>query len=295
MKRTLTPLALAACAIFGMYACLGLEKKDKDSGGGSLTWEFDLDVLNSVGGTSGTIITRQVQYECENKKAVADTEIDTSFYAVNGGSLYLWDDPKACYAQQLSGSSSTILGTWTASTNTDEVVIPAANKPQACTGGPDSSGEDLSALFEDGTVTYTVSSSKIHAKVSGTVCLADQISNEFADSGSGFTVVSTSCSSVELKSTQNQKTLTITSSFANNAMTVSYKSGATCTMSSVFPTPGVVPDCSKSQFGDADSTFSVCLATLDVFKPTLAKASAHENSTFQKRVEKSLRRFGVHP
>lgn len=246
--------------------------------------EFDMSVLNSLNPTSGTMITREIEYYCDTTGAtLADTTIDTSFYAVTGGKLYTWDDPKACYADQMSGTSTTVIGTWTAIEGM-QVQIPAAYKPAGCTGLQDSSYDDFGGLFENATVIYTVSATKVHAKISGDVCFAELFSDSFVDTGNGITASNLSCASVDLTNSSNHTTATITSTFSNNTLGLQFKSGSsTCTISEPIPVPGVLPNCSQAQ----DTTFFTCLDNSPFFQTALAKKSAGSRA-LQQRFHKSF-------
>lgn len=292
MKKIPVLFALGAVALFGLYACF-----TSSSGGGGngshASLQMSVDVLGNIpptGTDPGKLVIRTIQSSCDSNHVVIDTSIDTSFYSISGGKLYLWSEGD-CVAGSMSGSSTTLVGTWTttdvfgANGNPGErVLVPAAYRASTCpsTLPPDSSGDQRISITNAAS-TLTISASKIDIQESGDICFAEQVYGDTANhpfGDSNLTVTSTSCSSVQLTNTTNHRTLTASSSYQNNTITFSLASGGkTCTTSMPMNLPGTTPDCSQNTYA-ADTAYSNCMHSLEVELMTTpsAKLSASGSS-----------------
>lgn len=262
------------------------------SGSSHASLQMSIDVLSNTaptGSTPGKLVTRSIQSSCDSTHVVTDTSIDTSFYSIAGGKLYLWSEGD-CVAGSMSGSSTTLVGAWT-STDViggngnpgERVLVPAAYRASTCpsTLPPDSSSNQ-ELLIMNATSTLTISASRIDIQESGDICFAEQIYGDSANTPFGPTinVTSASCSSVQLTNITNQRTLTASSSFQNNNITFSLASGGTtCTSTMPLNLPGTTPDCSQNTYA-ADTAYSNCVYSLEMglMSTPSAKVSASASS-----------------
>jgi hypothetical protein len=219
--------------------------------------------------------------------ATSDTILDTALYSIIEGKLYLWSEGD-CVAGSMSGSSTTIIGSWTAtgvvgSGNPGErVLVPSNYRASSCpsTLPPDTSHSQGLPIVNPAS-TLTISASKIDIQESGDLCYAEKIYGDTANhffGSSNLTVTSASCSSVSLTNAVNQRTFTATSGFQNNKVNVSVASGGrTCTSTFSLNLPGTTPDCSEMPFY-ANTSFTNCVDSLVnppvlVARPTVSYTS----------------------
>jgi hypothetical protein len=140
MKKLLSLLSIGCVALFGVFACLGGD--DKGSGGG-LSGSIKIIGLDEV---NHWIATEIITHRCEGTTVLTDTTRDTSSYAITGGHLYIWGGDADCGADRLSGSSSTIIGTWTLVPGA--VAIPVSSRPANCTDVVPLDDEGLNGMLE---------------------------------------------------------------------------------------------------------------------------------------------------
>lgn len=281
MKKILTPIAFAAAAIFGMYACLFSSGSGGGGANGAPLLQGSAEVVSITPPTAsapGKLVVRTIYSHCSGAgdELVTDTSIDTSFYYIASGKLILWYYGGDCVAGALSGTSTTIIGTWTA-TNTklddytgERVLVPSAYRDASCpsTLPPDSSSAVGYFDIYNVTATYTVSSSKIETQLNGDFCYAR---DSYGDSstytpygGQKLKVTNVSCSSVELTDTTNQKKLNFTVKLQNGVMIYSTASGGkTCTLAESSFVYGGTPSCTPS-WAASESTYTSCVNSLGI-------------------------------
>ena len=285
MKKLLTLFALVAVAVFGMYACdiPGLSSSNDSSGNTLVNMKIDILSNTAPQGTSpGKLVVRQVFSHCDtNGTVVNDTSIDTSFYSIAGGKLFLWNEGD-CVAGSLSGTSTTIIGTWTSSTGLsgdnpgDRVLVPSTYRASNCpsTLPADSSSNDL--VIENATTTLTIAQTSASYTIGGTICFAQVFVD--GDSAMGLPVSKSTCNSVELTASGGKK-VTITSGYQSGKVSLGIAyDGKSCNSSVSMNFPGTTPDCSMENGNPfEDTTFQNCVTGLGYYSNTnngLAKMSA---------------------
>jgi hypothetical protein len=251
--------------LFGTLSVLvlgGCLTNDEPSGGGSdFSFTAEVDVLNITepqASAAGTITTRSIDTYCDEGDLVTDTSIETSKYAISGGHMLLWSQGD-CLATRLTGSSSTIVGTWTAASLVAVDSVPAAFRPAIC--NEDEFEEEDAELFENVSVEYKISSTKIQGKTSGTVCFASTFASSFEDSSiSGFEVVSEDCSTVKVRNLSTNKVATITSEYKDGSAIVKFAYGkSVCTGSIYLGLSNAAPTCSEDEDEDESlDEYSMC-------------------------------------
>jgi hypothetical protein len=285
--KTLLASALAAGLSLPLAGCLKSESTE-----GDVFIEIETDVLSIIppsGGEAGTIVTRTVEWWCYDGVAVADTMIESTRYAIVGGKLYIWEDGYCNADVALNGSSSTIIGTWTASGSALTATTPVP-QPYREPGCYDDDGyeDDFAEIFQNASVTYTVTESKVKAKIAGTLCLAPLFAEGFTYDGY-VEATSTGCASVTIKNLEENKTATISAKMQNNNFAIEFSHGSSkCTL-----TMPLMPDeQSVCTVEDQFDSFGMCMFGSGFFGEMegLAKAQSGAPSArdFTSALRKSL-------
>ncbi len=228
--KSLLSISLGMLSAFALSACLTSEDKGSSSeGAANFSYNVDVEVLNITqpqGSAAGTIITRSIDSTCDEGDLVVETSTDTSKYVISGGNLFLWSQGD-CQATKLSGSSSTIVGTWTGTSLDASDSVPLAFRPLVCDSNEFDDDED-SEILGNTSVEYKVSSTQINGKVSGTVCFAKALSAEFTDSdessSTGFSVETEGCTTLKVRNPSN-KVGTFTTGYKNDSVTIKFTYG----------------------------------------------------------------------
>ena len=254
-------LALAA-----LGGCLTGDDSEKASNF-SLSNEIEITNIeepDTENGEPGILSTLSLDYSCMDEEAVAHEYEGTLHYAFTSGFLYLWYSGE-CTAIKFEGSSSRIQGTWTA---TDlSVRIPSAYRPTECESTTPYETY-LERILDKPSVTYTISSSRIKAKVTGTFCMAPVLAYQYG--GPDADVVSSSCSSVKLKN-EDGRTATLSMTYNGKddtaVETIAYN-GRTCRMKHSMGLSDAPPSCSEEasdDFVEQMVAFQECMEDSDFY------------------------------
>jgi hypothetical protein len=252
----------------------GIEEPDEEAG--------DPGVLTTV----STIYTC-VDGELEEK----EVEDGAMFYAITGGSLYLWYEGN-CSASKFSGSSSDITGTWTSTSLS--VRIPSAYRPVGCEGTTPYDTY-LERILDEAVVTYTISSSKIKGKVSGTFCLAPVLADQYG--GPDANVVSSGCAAVKLESEDAGRIATISATYNSKddtvVETIAYN-GETCRIEYPMGLSIAPPTCSEEEeeddFIERMEAFQDCMEDSDFYEDFGYGVVERRASGLPTSLEKALER-----
>jgi hypothetical protein len=256
---------------FGMFsgflalAALGGCMTDEDPDGSSFSLSAETEVLDIVepdedSGEPGIITTLSTDYECEDGELVEDEYEDDMYYAITGGSLYLWYAGD-CSAIKLTGSSSDITGTWKSSNLSTR--IPSAYRPYNCDYSPEDSY--LEEFLNDASITYTISASEIKGKVTGTFCMAPLVAEAY-ENNQDIEVTSSSCSTVKLKNEDVNRTATISASYNSKkdevTRTIAYN-GKKCSLTTSFGLSSEPPTCSEDAEEEAEEQMDAYLECIE--------------------------------
>jgi hypothetical protein len=223
---------LMALAILG--GCLADD--DPAEGNGKFSVRITADVVDieapdAEEGEPGLLVTTQKQYSCSEEGEVEEHESEDSLrYAINDGFLYLWSE-LGCTATKLSGSSSTLVGTW--KSEDLSVRIPLKYRPEYCEGSSPGEGI-LEVLLENPSVAYTISSTKVEVRQSGTLCLSPFFARQFGY-GDDVVEVSSECGAVKLKNEEVNRTATLSYTLKGDSLVekITYN-GKTCRSATSF-------------------------------------------------------------
>jgi len=296
MPHSFKGLALLSSIVVGLALVgnfTGCTTDSSGSGsGGNFSTSFETDVQSITapsGSAAGTIVTRSVDAYCDAGDLVRDTTTDTSKYIVTGGNLYLWTQGD-CLATKLTGTSTTIIGTWKGASLAFTDSVPAAFRPSMCSG--DDEEVDTSGFFENFSVEYQVSSSKITGKLSGKVCFAGTFADSYHDStfsDAGYTVTSEGCTQLKLRNPSN-KTATITSDYRNDSATVTFTYGNKVCTGSYSLGLEAPTSCSEDDTdGTSLTAYGTCVAQSGFFGDISAEKRAALGKSMSKAVKSSFR------
>ncbi len=247
MNPTIPGLLIAVILLFS--GCnSGTDSKGGSSHGSSL-FEFKANV-KEINHVAGILVTESEVYECIDKKAVKNIEVDTVKYAIDGGQLILLDEEN-CSATLLQGTSNNIIGTWKGGFE-NETAIPEKYRPDQCTegvGGGDTTSLDF---FKDLVMTVEVTDQEVLTRVDGSVCMGDFIAAQFGAMSGGspgglaslISIKEKGCSHVILENNTSKETARVDGSFSKEGMKTDFKyKQKTCAMVTPMEIPYVVPDC----------------------------------------------------
>ncbi len=261
----------------------GEEKKNGDKGnnggnnsGNATLFEFlgeVLDITPSQGSEPGMLVIRSTEYYCEDDgeqfvpgPPQAEKFVDEMLYVITGGNLYLWD-AGSCMAEVYTGGSSSLTGTWNGADTMDKV--PLAYRDSRCTqayydeceeyGDCEEADYSDGGLFEDVSLTVTITTDSMKARMTGKICQAREWAQEMADYASGVELVSSGCTSSELLVESTGKKAKFTSELKDGVLTLEIAyNGMTCTRTE--PWSQMTADSECSEYEDAfSSDFGDCL------------------------------------
>ena len=255
-----TGLVLVLAGMLGLSACL--TEEDGEEGRISSSGEVPVLAITPPQGTApGKIVVRASEYECDGTTLFTTSYNDTSLYVIEDGKLYLWYEGECYLDIVLSGSSSTITGTWTAdSASFTEMPVPEPYRPDGCLIDEEyeDDGEFMS-IFKDLKATYTIRESSVSSRVEGTLCLTPFFAELFTSFGEGVEVATASCGSATLTSPASNGTATVSSIHQGAAIVTTFSYGdSVCVMSEPFDFSDEPPVCSEEQ-EEEGSAFGNCI------------------------------------
>lgn len=287
LKRTtarVAVFALAGTLSLGLASCLTSDETD-GSGAPRLSVNSGAKILLNTppsGGEPGTLVVRSTEYYCTDEvgdpiegTAIAETYVDTTRYVITGGKLYNWTEGD-CWADVQSGTSTTLVGTWTIDPANSTVKVPVAYRESHCQAAydecevfgdcPDDVSEGEDAVFQNVTATSRVMADSITTSVTGDLCLAASYGTLFTVMTDSLVVpVSNGCTEATLRNTESQETATFTSSAQGNVHTVSYKhKGTTCSFELYQGAITATTNCSEVPETNFDG-FVACLGASGFF------------------------------
>src|SRR5215217_380821 len=144
---------MAAATLF--TACMG---SDSDKGDGGSKFELSTtSTLLRYDEDDAKMVTRQKSYYCDSTELETSTYTDSTRYQVKSGKLKVWSDGQ-CYTNfTLSGSSSTLIGSWTGPLNGVRQIVPAAYRPVGCDPLEEPELNEIEYLFQDAKVKVDIS------------------------------------------------------------------------------------------------------------------------------------------
>jgi hypothetical protein len=249
MRVPIAPRFYALVGSLALFACLG---GDGGGGDGAFVLEGDIKVTN-INRTEMTMTTEATTYECEDGQLITEIDTTQNSYRIQDGKVVIWNE-EDCTAMTLTGTSSDIAGTWKGTGLEMEDSIPA-NIPHTCIYTPDPDGSD--SLFDDLSVTYTVTASNIHMRATGTVCMGPMVAELLLSQMPGATLVSQTCSEATVSvPTVGNVSMRGSVSGRKMVMTVTYN-GKSCSLENTLSAPGAAaPDCAKQK--QAEDAFDAC-------------------------------------
>jgi hypothetical protein len=206
-------------------------------------------IVAPVSSTPGTISTVEVDTYCEEGELITDSMDVESRYLISGGKLSLWEDGD-CFVTKLSGSSSTIIGTWTANTLAFTDSVPAAFR-----AGCMEEDEGDVQFFDSVSVQYQVTSTQVNSQLSARVCYARVLGSFFTELEGEYQTVSDGCRESKIRNVEEGKTATFTSSYRNDTVSLGFSyNNKVCKGSTLteFVTPTT---CSDSDEDGLDAFF----------------------------------------
>jgi hypothetical protein len=230
-----------------------------------VSYDLTMDVVEITApgaGVPGSLVTRSLEYYCEDGVAGIDTLEEEQFFHIAGGSLFLWAEGD-CLATKLSGSSSSVVGTWTTNSLAITDSVPAAFRPadpEDCNEYGQEPGD--TEILEDGSVSYVISETQVKAKITGEFCFARTFAASLAlESSEDYAIVSDECTVVKVRNLEASKTATFTSTFKDQkvSLRVSYN-GDVCRFSLPLSLGDEPPVCSEDSGSEAEyEAFGECL------------------------------------
>jgi|GEM_PF-3858065 len=221
-SRRLGPVVLVAACTALIGGCLGGD--DKADGRSYTTEVIDIDR------DAGVITTRDVYYYCDDiDDVVADTIISQERFEIAGQRLYRWEGGYSCMANRLSGTSTDIVGTWTA--NPPVYADAPVNDDAYCDAVTLSDRQEFNTFLRSATITEKITEAGITTTVSGEVCWAEQwgwllITNAGMDGE--IEITERDCSSATLENADGE-TAQVTARELGDALAVKFTSGgASC-------------------------------------------------------------------
>lgn len=234
MKNRLGTLVAGAALLLAAACTLSdPDKGDKDDKGpdgeGGFSVQQEMTLLAHTpprNGQPGMLVTREIETWCEEGAPVRDTVADTSLYVIQGGELFVWGDGDCTVGERLSGTSSTIMGTWTGTyAEGTGGPVPAPYRPAECDDLGEEDDFDFS-FIEDSKTKIVVSEDKISMSMSGTLCYARAMATLFSALSPEVDTVSLGCSEAVLRNADNE-TATLTSSYTGGEVSLTFQYGAT--------------------------------------------------------------------
>jgi hypothetical protein len=238
---------------------------------GHFSTQFGLTVMKHDP-VKRTVVVAQEDLSCDSAGNLASEKtVDTSSYAIEGGTLYIWTDGECLADVVLDGSASTIVGTWTSSTLGDRHdSLPAKYRPAQCPAPDSSDGEDEgdgpsdSLLFDNISATYRISETGILVTFSGRLCFARALADMFTGFGDSIEVASSGCTSAQLVNTADTLTAALSSDFEGGIATLTFTHDTTtCVLENAIELPGTDRICSEG--GDPFETFGECVGESGFF------------------------------
>lgn len=252
---------LASLALLAAFSgCTLFEDESVEDGTISIEGTVEVvSITHPQGAEPGSIITRDVDYWCEDGELEEEEYTDSSLYVISGGKLYVWTDGNCVTDITMSGTSSTIVGTWTTTSITSSDSVPAAYRPATCEDD-DEDFEGVDEVLTSVNASYTISNTSIQTRLSATLCFAPVLAAEFTGQDD-IEVLSTSCASVQIRNTDAGQSATISTTLKNGVVTSKFVSGdSTCTLTLPFDVSDEMPVCTEEDDeGEMYEAYGLCI------------------------------------
>jgi hypothetical protein len=274
----------AGLAVAVLGGCLAADTNEDGSTTFNVQSEVEIVSLTTpTGDVPGVIVTKSVEYDCWDGELDSMEYIDTSYYAITGGKLHVWSGWD-CMGTSMTGTSTTIQGTWTVADLEAQDSVPAAYRD------PDCESEEEYEEYSLGTMsaTYVISNQSIKGNAKVTLC-AGNIGAMAFEGNELVEVVTSGCDAVQIRYLNNNKTATISYAFKNGNLVQKFTyAGKTCSYTTSLGLSDGPPICAEESDDMAElEEFGECVEESGFGSQTAGKRGVSSGDALGEVIRKS--------